>query len=280
MRCRVSVGLWAPSTHAGHAFGRQVWHLGIYKDKKSLLPVEYYNKLPKRVTVNTVYVLDPMPISGATAVAAIDILKVRGRGGDGGVTARAPRPFAGWSLHLRSLPAPRSPSPHIPHHPTPHHLHDGHCVCALPSLPPTAAHPPPSAQAWGGHLKTKFQIKFICIVASESVRQPTTHAHARASADPPHGRAFVANPRQSPRAMSVPPSIGPSSRSDPPPNIKHTASARVRTGPSRHRMLRSRHCPQAINFVCSSHPDVMVHVGCIDKETDASGAPPRGPIPL
>ena len=55
----------------------QVWHLGIYKDKKSLLPVEYYNKLPKRVTVNTVYVLDPMPISGATAVAAIDILKVR-----------------------------------------------------------------------------------------------------------------------------------------------------------------------------------------------------------
>ena len=27
----------------------QVWHLGIYKDKKSLLPIEYYNKLPKKV---------------------------------------------------------------------------------------------------------------------------------------------------------------------------------------------------------------------------------------
>jgi len=103
----------------------QVWHLGIYKDKKALLPVEYYNKLPKRVTVNVVYVLDPMPISGATAVAAIDILK-----------------------------------------------------------------------AWGGSLKTPFKIKFICIIASES----------------------------------------------------------------------------AINFICSSHPDVMVHVGCIDKETDANGA--------
>jgi len=53
----------------------QVWHLGIYRDKMSLLPVEYYNKLPKKVTVHTVFVLDPMPISGSTAVAAMDILK-------------------------------------------------------------------------------------------------------------------------------------------------------------------------------------------------------------
>lgn len=56
----------------------QVWHLGIYKDKKSLLPIEYYNKLPKKVTVTTVFVLDPMPISGSTAVAAMDILKAWG----------------------------------------------------------------------------------------------------------------------------------------------------------------------------------------------------------
>ena len=56
----------------------QVWHLGIYRDKKSLLPVEYYNKLPKRITVQTVFVLDPMPMSGATAVAAMDILKAWG----------------------------------------------------------------------------------------------------------------------------------------------------------------------------------------------------------
>ena len=54
--------------------------MGIYRDKKSLLPVEYYNKLPKKVTVHTVYVLDPMPISGATAVAAMDILKAWGEG--------------------------------------------------------------------------------------------------------------------------------------------------------------------------------------------------------
>jgi len=57
----------------------QVWHLGIYRDKTSLLPIEYYNKLPKRLTVHTVFVLDPMPISGATAVAAIDILKSWGQ---------------------------------------------------------------------------------------------------------------------------------------------------------------------------------------------------------
>jgi len=58
----------------------QVWHLGIYRDKTSLLPVEYYNKLPKQVNVHTVYVLDPMPVSGATAVAAVDILKAWGLG--------------------------------------------------------------------------------------------------------------------------------------------------------------------------------------------------------
>ena len=45
---------------------RQVWHVGIYRDPKSLVPVEYYNKLPKHVTVHTVFVLDPLPISGAT----------------------------------------------------------------------------------------------------------------------------------------------------------------------------------------------------------------------
>lgn len=32
----------------------QVWHLGIYRDKASLLPVEYYNKLPKSVSVDQV----------------------------------------------------------------------------------------------------------------------------------------------------------------------------------------------------------------------------------
>ena len=65
----------------------QVWHLGIYRDKSSLLAIEYYNKLPKKVTVHTAFVLDPMPISGATAVAAIDIMKAWG------ASAETPTPF-------------------------------------------------------------------------------------------------------------------------------------------------------------------------------------------
>lgn len=64
----------------------QVWHLGIYRDKTSLLPIEYYNKLPKKRTVHTVFVLDPMPLSGSTAIAAIDILKAWGMS----VTASCP----------------------------------------------------------------------------------------------------------------------------------------------------------------------------------------------
>lgn len=59
----------------------KVYHLGIYRDKTSLLPVEYYNKLPKRVDCDTVFVLDPCPISGSTAIAAIDILKAWGASG-------------------------------------------------------------------------------------------------------------------------------------------------------------------------------------------------------
>ena len=60
----------------------KVYHLGIYRDKASLLPVEYYNKLPKRVDCDTVFVLDPCPISGSTAIAAMDILKAWGASKD------------------------------------------------------------------------------------------------------------------------------------------------------------------------------------------------------
>jgi len=77
------------------------------------------------------------------------------------------------------------------------------------------------SQAWGANLKTQFRIKFVCIVASESVSpagQHNTDLHSHAT------------------------------------NCSPFVSTR-----------------QAINFVCSSHPDVMVHVGCIDKETDEKG---------
>jgi len=53
----------------------EVWHIGLYRDEKTLTPVEYYNKLPTLPTVSVCLVLDPMLATGGSAVATIDILK-------------------------------------------------------------------------------------------------------------------------------------------------------------------------------------------------------------
>lgn len=53
----------------------QVWHLGIYRDEKTLRPVSYYNKLPLEPTVNLCLILDPMLATGGSAVAAVEVLK-------------------------------------------------------------------------------------------------------------------------------------------------------------------------------------------------------------
>jgi len=53
----------------------QVWHIGLYRDEKTLRPVEYYNRLPTAPTVQVCIVLDPMLATGGSAVATIDILK-------------------------------------------------------------------------------------------------------------------------------------------------------------------------------------------------------------
>ncbi len=53
----------------------EVWHIGLYRDEKTLQPVEYYNKLPVSPTVQLCLVLDPMLATGGSAVATIDILK-------------------------------------------------------------------------------------------------------------------------------------------------------------------------------------------------------------
>ena len=55
--------------------GAEVWHLGVYRDEKTLRPVQYYNKLPVAPTVQVCLVLDPMLATGGSAVACIDILK-------------------------------------------------------------------------------------------------------------------------------------------------------------------------------------------------------------
>jgi uracil phosphoribosyltransferase len=53
----------------------EVWHIGLYRDEKTLRPVEYYNKLPIRPTVEVCLILDPMLATGGSAVATCDILK-------------------------------------------------------------------------------------------------------------------------------------------------------------------------------------------------------------
>ena len=53
----------------------QVWHLGLFRDERTLRPVEYYNKLPDSATVELCLILDPMLATGGSATAAIDVLK-------------------------------------------------------------------------------------------------------------------------------------------------------------------------------------------------------------
>jgi len=53
----------------------EVWHIGLYRDEKTLKPVQYYNKLPVGPTVSVCLILDPMLATGGSAVATVDILK-------------------------------------------------------------------------------------------------------------------------------------------------------------------------------------------------------------
>lgn len=53
----------------------EVWHIGLYRDEKTLMPVEYYNKLPIEPTVSVCLILDPMLATGGSATATVDVLK-------------------------------------------------------------------------------------------------------------------------------------------------------------------------------------------------------------
>ena len=53
----------------------EVWHIGLYRDEKTLRPVEYYNKLPLEPTVSVCLILDPMLATGGSATATADVLK-------------------------------------------------------------------------------------------------------------------------------------------------------------------------------------------------------------
>jgi uracil phosphoribosyltransferase len=53
----------------------EVWHIGLYRDERTLKPVSYYNKLPTSPSVEVCLVLDPMLATGGSASATVDILK-------------------------------------------------------------------------------------------------------------------------------------------------------------------------------------------------------------
>jgi len=62
-------GIWEMMPNA------EVWHLGLYRDEKTLKPVQYYNKLPTSPRVGAVLLLDPMLATGGSATAATQVLK-------------------------------------------------------------------------------------------------------------------------------------------------------------------------------------------------------------
>lgn len=53
----------------------EVWHIGLFRDERTLRPVSYYNRLPVHPTVSVCLVLDPMLATGGSAIATVDILK-------------------------------------------------------------------------------------------------------------------------------------------------------------------------------------------------------------
>jgi uracil phosphoribosyltransferase len=56
----------------------RVGHIGLYRDPRTLEPVEYYLKLPNDVAERPVVVLDPMLATGNSAAAACQRLKDHG----------------------------------------------------------------------------------------------------------------------------------------------------------------------------------------------------------
>jgi len=56
----------------------RVGFVGLYRDEKTLLPVQYYFKVPTELEDRLVITVDPMLATGNSSVAAIDLLKKAG----------------------------------------------------------------------------------------------------------------------------------------------------------------------------------------------------------
>jgi uracil phosphoribosyltransferase len=53
----------------------RIGHIGLYRDPKTLEPVEYYFKLPDHIHDRDVIVVDPMLATGNSAIAAVQQIK-------------------------------------------------------------------------------------------------------------------------------------------------------------------------------------------------------------
>ena len=56
----------------------RIGHIGLYRDPETLMPVEYYCKLPSDIEERDVIVVDPMCATGGSAIDAISLIKKRG----------------------------------------------------------------------------------------------------------------------------------------------------------------------------------------------------------
>lgn len=56
----------------------RVGHVGLYRDPATLVPVEYYLKLPEDIADRLVIVVDPMLATGHSAVAAVERVREAG----------------------------------------------------------------------------------------------------------------------------------------------------------------------------------------------------------
>ncbi len=56
----------------------KVGFIGLYRDEETHQPVEYYAKFPSNIKDAIVLLVDPMLATGGSAVAAVDMLKMRG----------------------------------------------------------------------------------------------------------------------------------------------------------------------------------------------------------
>jgi len=83
----------------------RVGHLGLYRDKETLQPVEYYCKFPADIDKSEVIIIDPMLATGGSAVASVDYVKRKGAKSIRFVCLVAsPEGVALMAMHHREVP--------------------------------------------------------------------------------------------------------------------------------------------------------------------------------